>query len=502
MPETAEKPAMPDTLSVEAYVAEVLAALTPLPAVDTPLFAAHGLVLAQDVTAALPVPPWTNSAMDGYAVRARDTESAVPQAPVILPVAGDVPAGTAPAPLVPGTAQRIMTGAMLPENADAVVKVEDTDQAPGPHPPPAEVGIRVAARPGLNVRQAGEDVGIGDSVLTAGTFMTATAVASLASVGLSAVRAFPRPRVAVVSTGAELVEPGQELPAGAIPDSNSLLLAGLVAEHGARLASVSRSGDTAESLAMALIEAARGADLIVTSGGVSAGAFDPLVMLAEDDEDGENGENTADGTVRLRFAKVAMQPGKPQGHGTVRIEDGGTHREVPVITLPGNPVSVLVSFTTVVAPALARLAGRDSVPGPLPGSGVRRPHDALSMRARAAAAWRTPPGRRQHIPVRFVQAPARASVEDVEGMEDMENSAPGAAAESTERAECAERTESTGSTASPVLWVEPTHRLGSGSHLVASMAAAEALAVVGEEVAEVAVGDEVGLIALNRTHLH
>ena len=502
MPETAEKPAMPDTLSVEAYVAEVLAALTPLPAVDTPLFAAHGLVLAQDVTAALPVPPWTNSAMDGYAVRARDTESAVPQAPVILPVAGDVPAGTAPAPLVPGTAQRIMTGAMLPENADAVVKVEDTDQAPGPHPPPAEVGIRVAARPGLNVRQAGEDVGIGDSVLTAGTFMTATAVASLASVGLSAVRAFPRPRVAVVSTGAELVEPGPELPAGAIPDSNSLLLAGLVAEHGARLASVSRSGDTAESLAMALIEAARGADLIVTSGGVSAGAFDPLVMLAEDDEDGENGENTADGTVRLRLSKVAMQPGKPQGHGVVRIEDGGTHRQVPIITLPGNPVSVLVSFITVVAPALARLAGRDSVPGPLPGSGVRRPHDALSMRARAAAAWRTPPGRRQHIPVRFVQAPARASVEDVEGMEDMENSAPGAAAESTERAECAERTESTGSTASPVLWVEPTHRLGSGSHLVASLPAAEALAVVGEEVTEVGVGDEVGLIALNRTHLH
>ena len=499
MPETAEKPAMPDTLSVEAYVAEVLATLTPLPAVDTPLFAAHGLVLAQDVTAALPVPPWTNSAMDGYAVRARDTESAVPQAPVILPVAGDVPAGTAPAPLVPGTAQRIMTGAMLPENADAVVKVEDTDQAPGPHPPPAEVGIRVAARPGLNVRQAGEDVGIGDSVLTAGTLMTATAVASLASVGLSAVRAFPRPRVAVVSTGAELVEPGQELPAGAIPDSNSLLLAGLVAEHGARLASVSRSVDTAESLATALIEAARGADLIVTSGGVSAGAFDPLVMLAEDDEDGENVENTADGTVRLRLSKVAMQPGKPQGHGVVRIEDGGTHRQVPIITLPGNPVSVLVSFITVVAPALARLAGRDSVPGPLPGSGVRRPHDALSMRARAAAAWRTPPGRRQHIPVRFVQAPARASVED---MEDMENSAPGAAAESTERAECAERTESTGSTASPVLWVEPTHRLGSGSHLVASMAAAEALAVVGEEVAEVAVGDEVGLIALNRTHLH
>ena len=435
-------------------------------------------------------------------VRAEDTTGASPQTPVVLPVSGDVPAGAAPQPLVAGTTQRIMTGAMLPEGADAVVKVEDTDQVPGPHPLPDRVEIRAAVRPGLSIRRAGEDLGAGDPVMAAGTRLSAAAVSALASVGLGSVRVAARVRVAVVSTGAELRDAGQALEPGTIPDSNSLLLAGLVAEHGARLASVSRSGDTAESLAMALIEAARGADLIVTSGGVSAGAFDPLVMLAEDDEDGENGENTADGTVRLRLSKVAMQPGKPQGHGVVRIEDGGTHRQVPIITLPGNPVSVLVSFITVVAPALARLAGRDSVPGPLPGSGVRRPHDALSMRARAAAAWRTPPGRRQHIPVRFVQAPARASVEDVEGMEDMENSAPGAAAESTERAECAERTESTGSTASPVLWVEPTHRLGSGSHLVASMAAAEALAVVGEEVAEVAVGDEVGLIALNRTHLH
>ncbi|WP_273166357.1 molybdopterin molybdotransferase MoeA [Actinomyces israelii] len=454
---------MPEMLSVEAYVAEVLAALAPLPAADTPLAAAHGLVLAQDVAAALPVPPWTNSAMDGYAVRAQDTGSAAPQAPVVLPVTGDVPAGAAPGPLVPGTAQRIMTGAMMPENADAVVKVEDTNQAPGPHPPPVEVEIRAAAKSGLNVRRAGEDVGIGDPVLAAGTPLSAAAVASLASVGLGAVRAFPRPRVAIVSTGAELVDPGRALPVGAVPDSNSLLLAGLVAEHGARLASVSRSGDTAASLAEALTEAAHGADLIVTSGGVSAGAFDPLVMLAED-------ESMTDGAVRLRLTKVAMQPGKPQGHGTVRIEDGGTSRQVPVITLPGNPVSVLVSFTTVVVPALARLAGHDVLPRPLTGGGARRAQGAAPTRVRAAAAWRTPPGRRQYLPVRFVDAPDGMSADPP---------APGAAPEST------------------TLWVEPTHRLGSGSHLVASLPAAEALAVVGEDVPEVGVGDEVGLIALS-----
>ena len=466
MPET---PEMPDMLSVEAYVAEVLAALAPLPAADTPLSAAHGLVLAQDVTAALPVPPWTNSAMDGYAVRARDTGSAAPQAPVVLPVAGDVPAGAVPEPLVPGTAQRIMTGAMMPENADAVVRVEDTDQMPGPHPAPAEVRIRAAARAGLNVRRAGEDVGIGDPVLAAGTPLSAAAVASLASVGLGAVRAVPRPRVAVVSTGAELIDPGRALPVGAVPDSNSLLLAGLVAEHGAALASVSRCGDAAESLVMTLTEAARGADLVITSGGVSAGAFDPLVMLAEDD-------GAAGGSVRLRLAKVAMQPGRPQGHGTVRTEDGGASRQVPVITLPGNPVSVLVSFTTVVAPALARLAGHDAVSGTPAGTGDRcaqpaRPsRNAPLARARAAVAWRTPAGRRQHVPVRFVDAPARASASAP---------APGAAPKSA------------------VLWVEPTHRLGSGSHLVASLPAAEALAVVDEDVPEVGVGDEVGLIALS-----
>ena len=465
----------------EAYIAELLAALEPLPAVVLPLAEAHGLILAEDAAAALPVPPWTNSAMDGYAVRAADAAGA-DQSPVVLPVDGDVPAGAVPAPLGPGTAQRIMTGAMLPEGADAVVRVEDTDQEPGPRPLPERVEIRAAPRPGLNVRRAGEDVGVGDPVLGAGAVLSAAALSALASTGTGSVRAVPRARVAVVSTGAELVDPGAAPPAGSIPDSNSVLLAGLVVEHGAALASVARSADTAASLAGALTAAAASADLIVTSGGVSAGAFDPLTMLAEDraalDQDGAAGA-----AIRLHFARVAMQPGKPQGHGTVRADDG---REVPLIMLPGNPVSVLVSFRTIVAPALARLMGHDGVggtggasgsgggpgAGPLPRAGTRPP-----VRARAAEAWKTAGERRQYIPVRFVPAPVGAA-------------APGAAT-----AETAPRPSD--GAVGPAYWVAPTHRLGSGSHLVASLPAAQALAVVAAGTPAVGVGDEVRLIALS-----
>ena len=467
--------------ALEDYVAGLLADLEPLPAVVLPLAEAHGLVLAEDVPAALPVPPWTNSAMDGYAVRAADAAGA-DRSPVVLPVGGDVPAGAVPAPLEPGTAQRIMTGAMLPEGADAVVRVEDTDQEPGPRPLPERVEIRVAPRPGLNVRRAGEDVGVGDPVLGAGAVLSAAALSALASTGTGSVRAVPRARVAVVSTGAELVDPGAALPAGSIPDSNSVLLAGLVVEHGAALASVARSADTAASLAGVLTAAAAGADLIVTSGGVSAGAFDPLTMLAEDraalDQD-----RAAGAAIRLRFARVAMQPGKPQGHGTVRADDG---REVPLIMLPGNPVSVLVSFRTIVAPALARLMGHDGVggtggasgsgggpgAGPLPRAGTRPP-----VRARAAEAWKTAGERRQYIPVRFVPAPTGAA-------------APGAAtAETVPRP--------SDGAVGPAYWVAPTHRLGSGSHLVASLPAAQALAVVAAGTPAVGVGDEVRLIALS-----
>ena len=442
---------MAQMIPLEDYVSQVLEALSPLEGGRVPLGRAHGRVLAEDVTAAVPVPPWTNSAMDGYAVRAKDTTGACPQTPVVLPVSGDVPAGAAPQPLAEGTAQRIMTGAMLPEGADAVVKVEDTDQAPGPHPIPERVEIRAAATPGLSVRRAGEDVAAGDPVMAAGTRLSAAAISALASVGLGLVLVRPQVRVAVVSTGAELRDAGQALEPGTIPDSNSLLLAGLVAGHGAVCTSVARSGDTAEALAEVLQQAAAGADLIVTSGGVSAGAFDPLTMLAQ----AQRGEEAP---VHLDFVKVAMQPGKPQGHGWVLADDG---RRVPIICLPGNPVSVLVSFTTIVAPALARLAGQDAAGGAelLPGRPV--------LTARAAVGWRTPPGRRQHVPVRFTEAPTGSRVRSDLG--------DGAG----------------------LPWVTPTHRLGSGSHLVASLPAAQALAVVAAEVEAVEVGDELPLIPLS-----
>ena len=241
---------MAQMIPLEDYVAQVLGALSPLEGSRLALGQAHGRVLAEDVTAAVPVPPWTNSAMDGYAVRAEDTTGAGPQTPVVLPVSGDVPAGAAPRPLAAGTAQRIMTGAMLPEGADAVVKVEDTDQAPGPHPLPERVEIRAAAREGLNVRRAGENVRAGDSVMAAGTRLSAAAVSALASVGLGSVPVAARARVAVVSTGAELRDAGESLAPGAIPDSNGLLLAGLVSEHGADCVSVARSGDSESDSAM------------------------------------------------------------------------------------------------------------------------------------------------------------------------------------------------------------------------------------------------------------
>ena len=459
---------MAQMIPLEDYVSQVLEALSPLEGGRAPLGRAHGRVLAEDVTAAVPVPPWTNSAMDGYAVRAKDTTGACPLTPVVLPVSGDVPAGAAPRPLAEGTAQRIMTGAMLPEGADAVVKVEDTDQAPGPHPIPERVEIRAAATPGLSVRRAGEDVAAGDPVMAAGTRLSAAAISALASVGLGSVLVRPQVRVAVVSTGAELRDAGQALEPGTIPDSNSLLLAGLVAEHGAVCTSVARSGDTAEALAEVLRQAAAGADLIVTSGGVSAGAFDPLTMLAQ----AQRGEEAP---VHLDFVKVAMQPGKPQGHGWVRADDG---RRVPIICLPGNPVSVLVSFTTIVAPALARLADVDSCLPDLPG----RP----TLTARAAAAWLTPPGRRQHVPVRFTEPPTELVAGSVAG------SVAGADAGDRIGAQ-------PGPDAAPdtgVSWVTPTHRLGSGSHLVASLPAAQALAVVAAEVESVEVGDELPLIPL------
>jgi len=400
-------------ITVEEYQESVLGRVEPLAPRRVPVDRAHGLRLAEDVTAVLAVPPFTNSAMDGFAVRAAD----VAAVPVALPVAGDVPAGTTdPVPVPPGGAVRIMTGAPLPAGADAVVPVELTDQPPGAVELPAVVEVRRGVAAGAHVRTAGEDVRPGDTVLTAGTLLGATQLSAAVSAGHGELLVRPRPRVGVLATGDELCPPGTDPGPGRIPDSNSILVAGLVREAGCEPVVLGAVGDDPARLSEVVAAALPGIDALVTSGGVSVGTKDVVKAALAD---------------RIGFTKVAMQPGKPQGFGL--LED-----RVPVFALPGNPVSVLVSFHVHVAPGLRRLLG---LPARLP-----------LGRARAAVAWRCPAGRRQFVPV---------LVED-DGVE--------------------------------LPSVRPASAGGSASHLVASLAAAEALAVVAEDVDAVAPGDEVGLL--------
>lgn len=327
-------------LTVEQYLRVVLDDVPAPEPATLPLAECAGLVLAADITAKLPVPPFTNSAMDGFAVRIADLEGAGAAATVTLPVSADIPAGTAPGPLAPGTAARIMTGAPVPEGADAVVPVEDTDSAPGPRPCPDTISVPARVRAGAHIRPVGEDVGVGDVVLCAGEELTAAALASAASIGHGELPVFPRPRVAVVATGAELVAPGQTPGPGQIPDSNAILLTTLARGWGADVTVVRASGDTADELAGALARGAAGADVVVTSGGISAGAFDPVKTLA------------AEGRADIGFHRLRQQPGGPQACG--RVGDGSP---AILLGLPGNPVSVFVSAILYLRPLLMKLAG-------------------------------------------------------------------------------------------------------------------------------------------------
>ncbi|MFZ1411172.1 MAG: molybdopterin molybdotransferase MoeA, partial [Micropruina sp.] len=253
-------------ISVEQQLEQVLALATPpRPAQERPLGDCLGLVLAGDVVATLAVPPFTNSAMDGYAVRAWD----VAGAPVRLAVTGDIPAGPfSGLALPPGTAARIMTGGALPQGADTVVPVELTDQPRGAAPLPSEVVVNEPVPVGRHVRGVGDDVSIGATVLRAGTVVTPAALASAASTGHASLWVHPAPRVLVVATGAELVEPGVPPGPGQIPDSNSLLVAGLVRECGAHVVAVRRVGDEVDELTTVLADL-EGVDLVITTGGVS-----------------------------------------------------------------------------------------------------------------------------------------------------------------------------------------------------------------------------------------
>jgi molybdopterin molybdotransferase len=309
---------------VDEYLAEILAAIVPLAPRELSLADAYGAVAAQDVTARWPLPPFDNSAMDGYAVRAAE----VTGAPLTLPVDGEIAAGdTSGRALAPGTCIRIMTGAPLPAGADAVVQFELTDSGT------AQVLIREPVEAGTHVRARGGDAVPGDLLLARGTRIGAVALGLLAAAGLGTVLARPRPRVTVISTGDELVEPGQPLAPGQIWESNSVMLAAAARQAGCPVTRYPVVRDRTEAVLAAVQDAMASADVLVTSGGVSMGGEHDVVKAAL----------SKLGTIGFR--KVAMQPGMPQGFGLVG--DG-----VPIFTLPGNPVSSYVSFQLFVAPAL------------------------------------------------------------------------------------------------------------------------------------------------------
>ncbi|WP_341997468.1 molybdopterin molybdotransferase MoeA [Microbacterium sp. LWH7-1.2] len=364
--------------TVEEHLADVLAAAVPLPGERIPLIDAHGRTLSEPVRAAVDIPVFDNSAMDGFAVRFADVTDAAADAPVTLRVVSDLPAGTADDPaLAPGEAARIMTGSPVPSDADAIVPFEDT--AGGLADSLGLISVLRAPRAaGAHIRRAGEDAHAGAEVLSAGVVLGALQVAAVAASGVADVVVSRRPRVAVISTGSELVEPGAPLRRGQIPESNSVLLAALAADAGAEVVRRASVPDEPGDLDRVLAEVAdprspQCADVVVFSGGVSAGAYEVVKTTLA---------NT------MTFSKIAMQPGKPQGFG--RLPSGAL-----LFGLPGNPVSAAVSFEVFVRSALLRMQGRRV---------LDRPVLALP----AGDGWRTPPGRRQYLPVTIDRADPRA----------------------------------------------------------------------------------------------
>src|SRR2546430_3410819 len=333
---TSAKPA-PKLMNADDALARILASVPGLPAVDAPLLDALGLVLAEDIAADRDVPPFRNSAMDGYAVRGDDVASA----PVELRVVGEVAAGAFPDRAVgPGEAMRIMTGAPIPDGADTVVRVEDTDNA-------SDVVTITAATPkGMATRQAGEDLRQGETILQTGTVLRPAEIGLLASVGRANVRVRKRPRVAVFSTGDEIVDLDQPMDRGQIRDSNRYTLASAIRAAGAEPWVRGIVRDSPDALRAALREALA-ADAIVTSSGVSVGDHDHLKPVLSE-------------LGTIDFWAIAIRPGRPLAFGELR--DG--ERRVPIFGLPGNTVSALLTFEIFVRPALLRMQGRANVSRP------------------------------------------------------------------------------------------------------------------------------------------
>lgn len=405
------------------HFAAVVSLARPLPPVRRAVQEALGEVLARPATAVLAVPPFTNSAMDGFLVRAADVAG---EGPWTLRVVGDVPAGGSARPVGAGEAVRIMTGAPVGEDAVdqlRVIPVEDTDVAPGPGPVPAEVTVRRVSPGRAHIRGAGENTRVGDVAVAAGSVVDAGTVAALISVGVTEVDVHPAPRVAVISSGSELVAPGETPRAGQIPDSNRPMLAALATAHGAGRVVQNHVGDAEEDFAAALRTAVDEADLVVTSGGVSVGAYDVVRAVTD----------SPAGAGSMWFGEVAQRPGAPQG--------AGLWHGTPLLTLPGNPVAAFASFHAYVAPVLRVLAGH------LPPADIL---DRPTVIARRGEEFPPVRGRTVFVPVRMEWA------------------------------------------GGPVAY--PFNGSRTGSHLVASLADTDGVAVLTEEG-----GDTVDVI-LTRTH--
>ena len=369
---------MAEAVSVDDHLGRILDHVRPLPSYAHSILDAIGRPTASKVVARRALPAFDNSSMDGYAVRADDVAAASAGTPVTLPVVADIHAGDGAARMLkPGTAMRIMTGAPVPSGADAVVPVEATDAGA------VKVQITAPARVGAFIRRAGEDVQPGETVLPAGTVLGPRHVGLLAGLGIDRIDIVPRPRVVVMSTGAELVEPGRQLGPGAIHDSNSFLLTAAARATGAIAYRVPVDDDDPQRFLDALDGQLGRADLVVTTGGVSKGTRDVVKEALRTKPD-------------MWFGEVAMQPGKPQGFGLI-----GEDR-IPLFALPGNPVSSYVSFEVFVAPALRRLVGRTPELRPL-------------FRAELGEDVRSLPGKRQFLRGDVTLGPGGAKVVPVGG---------------------------------------------------------------------------------------
>lgn len=441
--------------SVDEHLEDILAAVRPLEPIELQLPDAQGCVLVEDVVVEVALPPFDNSSMDGYAVRVSDVEGAGEEFPAVLTVVGDVAAGDGGLAdgrsLAPGEAARIMTGAPLPEGAEAVVPVEWTDGGTGGGPATAmrahseapegasgEVRVHRPVKAGAHVRTRGSDVRPGDLALRAGSVVGPAQIGLLAAIGRAAVKVRPRPRVVVLSTGSELAQPGEELTGGRIYDSNSFALTAAARDAGAIAYRVPAVADDAETLRATIEDQLIRADIVVTTGGVSVGAYDVVkeALSSLGHAPGDAAEDAEAATDQpaggVDFRKLAMQPGKPQGFGSI----GPDH--TPLLALPGNPVSSYVSFELFVRPAIRTLMGLDD---------VHRP----TVRATLAMdeALSSPSGRRQFLRGRY----------DAEA-----------------------------GTVTPVG--------GSGSHLIAALAQADALIVLPEDTTSAEPGTETEVILL------